>query len=86
MNKSDTLGNKKYRTFTNTMVYGYISDVNADGDADCSNQLNFNPNSYSASGTKKSLTHKISVSTKTKSGWIKGYHSGATTYTSTLTW
>lgn len=79
---------KKYRTDTKTMVYGYISDVNEDGDADCSKQLNFNPNGINASGKKKSLKQKVSVATKTKSGWVKGYHSGAggIEHRSTLTW
>lgn len=80
---------KKYKTYTVARVYGYISDVNNDGTADCSRQLQFNTsNGPAATGTVEEIKQKIPVSTKTKSGWINGYHYGAggVTYTSTLTW
>jgi hypothetical protein len=80
---------KKYSTYTEARVYGYISDVNQDGTADCTKQLQFNTSSGPAeTGTVKELKQKITVSTKTKSGWINGYHYGAggISHTSTLTW
>lgn len=87
--KKKKRGWKKYRAYTKTKVYGFISDKNADGSADCTKKLNFNPdNNYAVHNSKKSVKHKIIVLTKTKSGWIKGYHYGAggISYTSTLTW
>jgi hypothetical protein len=80
---------KKYSTYSEARVYGYISDVNQDGTADYTKQLQFNTSSGPAeTGTVKELKQKISVSTKTKSGWINGYHYGAggISHTSTLTW
>ena len=76
---------KKARAYTKCMAYGFISDL----PGDCSKQLNFNPdNVYSDWNNKKSWYHKVWVETKTKSGWVKGYHYGiaGTSYTSTLTW
>lgn len=71
---------KKYRTGVLADVYGYVSGINpATGDAGCSVQSDdINPNALSKSKSNaKSVTFKIKVETKTKSGWIKGYHYGA---------
>lgn len=79
---------KKYSTYSVARVYGFISDT-TNGTADCSKQLQFNTeNGPSKAGIRKKVKHKISVSTKTKSGWIMGYHKGAhgITYTSSLYW
>ncbi|MBI4647054.1 MAG: hypothetical protein HY738_10815 [Bacteroidia bacterium] len=50
--------------------------------------VDFNPNGDMATATAKTVVHKIDVVTKTKSGWVQGYHYGAggITYNSTLTW
>lgn len=82
---------KKYRTYCMAQVYGHISGVDSDGNADCSVKVQFNykgSNYYASSNNKKRVKHKLPVSTKTKSGWVKGYHSGGggITYDSVLTW
>lgn len=79
---------KKYSTYCTVMVYGYISDVDASGGANCDKQLNFNPNSYYAAATAKHVEHFIPVQTKTKSGWVQSrfYGAGGITHTKTLTW
>ncbi len=63
---------KKYRTYVSADVYGFVSS-----DADCSGQVDINPDGLYESKTAKKVTHKIKVEGKTKSGWIKGYHYGA---------
>lgn len=78
-------GWKKTRSYTKCKAFGFISGSLGD----CSEQLNFNSdNKYSAWNNKKSWSHKIDVQTKTKSGWLKGYHYGIAgiSYTSTLVW
>ncbi len=68
---------KKYRTDVLADVYGYVSGVNSSGDADCSSQVDINPYGNYKSKKARSVTFKIKVPTKTKSGWIRGYHYGA---------
>lgn len=64
---------KKYRTGVLADVYGYVSV-----DGDCSVQSDdINPDGFSKIKNAKRVTFKIKVEGKTKSGWIKGYHSGA---------
>jgi len=64
---------KKYRTNVLADVYGYVSV-----DDDCSAQSDdINPDGFSKIKKAKRVTFKIKVEGKTKSGWIKGYHSGA---------
>lgn len=75
---------KIYRTYTVTRVYGHISDAGGV----CKGAVNFNPSGSYRWGNRRSLTHRISVSTKTRSGWVRGYHyggSGINNYTA-LTW
>lgn len=77
------IGWKKYRTFTIAQVHGYI----ADSAGDCKTPTNFNPSGSYWWGNKKSRTHRIEVSTKTNSGWVKGNHIGAAGNKATiLTW
>ncbi len=70
---------KKYRTNVLASVSGYVSGINpTTGDADCSVRSNdINPDRISKMKNAKRVTFKIKVATKTKSGWIKGYHYGA---------
>ena len=68
------IGWKKYSTYCEVKVYGKVSGESGD----CSTSVNFNPNNVKkTSQSSKSLTHKIYVKTKTKSGWVKGYYYGA---------
>lgn len=63
-----------YKTAIGARVYGHVSG----GDGSCSVQFNFNPGMYGAySSNAKHIEHKIYVSTKTASGWVKGNFSGA---------
>jgi len=65
---------KKYRTTCYAKVYGHISGWGGD----CSTMENFNSgNSYARKRRRKKVKHKINVQTKTKSGWVKGWHKGA---------
>lgn len=79
-------GWKKYRTYCVAKVYGHISD----SDGDCDAQAAFNPGNvyYEYENSAKHVEHKIVVSTKTKSGWVKAIFEGAggITYSKTLTW
>jgi len=78
---------KKYTAYCKARVYGSISDSN--NNADCSKQLVFNTsNGYYAEAVAKKVKHPISVQTKTKSGWVKGYFYGigGISTTQTLTW
>jgi hypothetical protein len=86
---------KKFRCHTKCRVWGDISDYTTleDGNkvADCDKALTFNVQNgvYSDKYNTKSWQHKVFVSTRTKSGWIKGYHYSyinfATEYNSSLT-
>ena len=78
---------EKYTTYCKARVYGSISDATNNGD--CSKQLVFNTsNGYYADAVAKKVKHKITVQTKTKSGWVKGYSYGAGRISNTkaLTW
>jgi hypothetical protein len=78
---------KKFRCHTKCRVWGDISDwdtVNGEQVANCDDPLTFNTSSgvYSDKYNTKNWQHKIFVSTKTKTNWVKGYHEsyiGATT-------
>ena len=76
---------KKKRAYTLVKPYGNISGTGGR----CDKAVDFNPNNlYSDRYNKKSWSWKVSVQTKTKSGWVKGYHygiAGVSKY-STLTW
>ena len=78
----------KYKTYCEAMVYGYVAGTPSA--SSCLYQVDFNSGQahYNAESNKKSVKHKIFVETKTKSGWVKGYHYGAggIEYSSTLTW
>lgn len=86
---------KKFRCHTKCRVWGDMSDYITleDGEkvADCDKALTFNQQNgvYSEKYNTKSWQHKVFVSTRTKSGWIKGYHysyiTTTTEYNSTLT-
>jgi hypothetical protein len=77
---------KKYKSYCEAQAYGDISGSSGN----CSSSYTFNTTSgyYVFQNNKKKVKHKMGVSTKTKSGWVKGYHKGAggITHTSTLTW
>ena len=78
---------KKYTTYCKARVYGSISDLS--NNANCSKQLVFNiANGYYAEDVEKKVKHKITVQTKSKSGWVKGYFYGAggISHNKTLTW
>lgn len=77
----------KYRTACSARVYGHISGA----EGDCSTKVQFNTATspyYAYESNAKKAVHKVWVSTKTKSGWVKGSHYGAggIQYSSTLTW
>jgi hypothetical protein len=89
----------RFRTHTQCRVWGDISDwrwVYTSDDttqvADCETPIQFNAETgvYSSRYGVKEWDHKIHVQTKTKSGWVKGwhygYHSPAIEHNSTLTW
>lgn len=70
-------------------VYGYISNIDNQGNANCDEQLNFNPqNTGSYANAVKSWEHRIDVQTKTRSGWVKATFIGINgiTHNQTLTW
>lgn len=75
---------KKYKTYCAARAYGQVSE----SAGDCSSAFTFNTSNggYVSHNNKKKAKHKVSVSTKTKTGWVKGYHKGAggIEYTSTL--
>lgn len=77
---------KKYRTFCIAQVYGKISGASGD----CTDEVVFNTadGAFEAENHKKRVKHTISVSTKTSSDWVKGYHKGAggITKDSSLDW
>jgi len=81
---------RKYATYCYVKAYGHISGQ----DGNCETQFDFNPNNnYVLKPTARKVRHKILVSTKTKSGWVKGYHKGISStshagivYNSTLDW
>ncbi|MEQ8683860.1 MAG: hypothetical protein RIE86_01145 [Imperialibacter sp.] len=76
----------QYRTYCEAMVYGFVSGL----DGECDTQVDFNYNQWvwAVEYDKKSVCHKIFVSTKTRPGWVKGYHYGAggREKASVLTW
>ncbi|MBI3135584.1 MAG: hypothetical protein HYZ14_12980 [Bacteroidetes bacterium] len=94
--KKKNSGWDKIRTYTLSRAYGHISGVVYDPQgnktADCDTQLEFNTPGgvYSDHDNVKEWSHKVFVETKTKTGWVKGYHYGyhspAITYTSILNW
>jgi len=76
---------KKTRSYTYVKPYGNISGAQGR----CDKAVDFNPTGlYSDRYNKKSWSWKVSVQTKTKSGWVKGYHIGVAgiSHGSTLTW
>lgn len=77
---------KKYKTYCEAQVYGNISE--SDGNCSTAHTFNTPAGYYVFENNKKDVKHKVKVSTKTKSGWVKGYHEGAggISHTSTLTW
>lgn len=87
---------KKFRCHTKCRVWGEISDYEEfpDGtkEANCDKPFTFNTQNgvFSDKYNTKSWQHKVFVSTRTKSGWVKGYHYsfiGSTMeHESTLTW
>lgn len=89
---------RKTRAHIKCSVYGSITDYTIDPEtgeriANCEKQLQFNyyPGGiYSDKYNTKSWKHKVYVSTRTKSGWVKGYHyayiNGTIDQNSTLTW
>lgn len=95
--KRNWFGWKKVRTFIRTSVYGDISNwttINGEQVANCEEPVQFNT-SYPYGGVyadkynTKSLKHKVWVTSKTKSTWVKGYHHiarGPFTKNSELIW
>lgn len=75
---------KKYRTNCWARVYGDISDANGL----CDKSVTFNTASgVYASANAKHVEHKITVQTKTKTGWVKAHFYGAgISHSKTLTW
>jgi hypothetical protein len=68
------IGWKKYSTYCEVQVAGYVSGASGD----CSTMANFNPtNEKKTSTSAKTLDHKIYVNTKTQAGWVQGYYFGA---------
>lgn len=67
-------------------VFGHVSGN--DGECDEGNKFNFNTNNQQVILKAKNIQHRINVPTKTKSGWVKGYHEGidGLTFNSELTW
>jgi hypothetical protein len=71
---------KPFRCHIKCRVWGEISDYSVDKNgnkiADCSKSIVFNTAGcvFSDRYNVKSWEHKVYVSTKVKSGWVKGYH------------
>ncbi len=81
---------KKVKANSFCKVYGYVSAVSSNGEANCSTQFNFNPSNLglNSNGPVKSHEHKIIVQTKTTSTWVKGnfYGVAGIEHDQTLTW
>ncbi|HOF08256.1 MAG TPA: hypothetical protein PKY44_09525 [Bacteroidales bacterium] len=70
--KKKNHGWTKEKAYSYCKVYGYVSGIDINGNAECDVQYNFNPyNSFSHNYGVKSWEHKIKVPTKTKSDWVK---------------
>jgi hypothetical protein len=86
---------KKFRCYTKCRVWGdisnYITLEDGSKTADCETPITFNTSTgvYSDRYDTKSWQHKVFVETRTKTGWVKGYHYSYLTtgveYNSTLT-
>jgi len=76
---------KKYITSCLVKPYGYVSGTVNDTVADCTTKYDFNPQGYYKQKKAKKVIFRINVQTRTSSGWVHGYHVGASGISKTST-
>lgn len=67
---------KRATNATTSMVFGFVSGTDSNGNANCDTQFNFNSSNSGVTSYGHEIEHKINVSTKTLSGWVRSTHVG----------